>query len=309
MSAPMLPRDASPAATSDLFNVLFDGPDVRTEVVSTGRLRPVGERPSLNEYTRQLWQRRHFLVAEARAKVTAGTRETLLGTAWLILKPVLDGLTYYLVFGLLLQTDRGIRNFLGYLVIGVFMFSFTSRCVTGGAQSIATGRNMIRAFAFPRASLPIAVILRELINMVWVFLAMIVLIYSLPEPEITTWRVTLVPLIFALQVIFCTGLALLLARWTAAVPDVKVIVQFAMRLWLYGSAVFFSYDRFLSHPTVLNLMEANPMFRVLDMTRDCMLYGVTPDTTSWLVLGSWAFGMLAVGYVVFWRAEESYGRA
>lgn len=309
MPAPLLPRDASPAATDDLFNVLFDGPDVRTEVVSTGRLRPVGERPKLSEYTRQLWQRRHFLVAEARAKVTAGTRQTILGTAWLILKPVLDGITYFLIFGLLLETSKGISNFLGYLVIGVFMFSFTSRCVTGGAQSIASGRNMIRAFTFPRASLPIAVVLRELINMAWVFLAMFALIFLLPEQEVITWRYLLVPVIFGLQVILCTGLALMLARWTAAVPDLKVIINFANRLWLYGSAVFFTYDRFDDKPMVQEFMEANPMFQVLDMTRDCLLYGATPDAASWTVLCSWSFGLLLVGYIVFWRAEETYGRA
>jgi teichoic acid transport system permease protein len=93
------------------------------------------------------------------------------------------------------------------------------------------------------------------------------------------------------------------------VPDLNQLISFAMRLWLYGSAVFFSYDQFIDHPTALALMEANPMFMVLSMARDCLLYGVTPALASWLGLSAWAFGTLVVGFLFFYRGEESYGRA
>jgi len=293
----------------DLYSMLFAGPPSTTEVVSAGRLTRVGARPPLGVYLGQLWNRRHFLWAEARAKVTSGTRENLLGTLWLVLKPVLDGLTYFLIFGLLLKSSRGIENFIGYLIIGVFLFSFTTKAVTSGANSIKNGRNLIRAFAFPRASLPISVILRGMLDMIPVLGAMVVLLALMPPAEVFTWRVALVPAVLALQVLFTTGLALLLARCVAVVPDLNQLISFAMRLWLYGSAVFFSYDQFIDHPTALALMEANPMFMVLSMARDCLLYGVTPALSSWLGLSAWAVGTLVVGFLFFYRGEESYGRA
>ncbi|WP_409141980.1 ABC transporter permease [Cellulosimicrobium sp. RS] len=293
----------------DLYSMLFAGPPSTTEVVSAGRLTRVGARPPLGVYLGQLWNRRHFLWAEARAKVTSGTRENLLGTVWLVLKPVLDGLTYFLIFGLLLKSSRGIDNFIGYLIIGVFLFSFTTKAVTGGANSIRNGRNLIRAFSFPRASLPISVILRGMLDMIPVLGAMVVLLAVMPPAEVFTWRVVLVPGVLALQVLFTTGLALLLARCVAVVPDLNQLISFGMRLWLYGSAVFFSYDQFIDHPTALALMEANPMFMVLSMVRDCLLYGVTPALSSWLGLGAWAVGTLVVGFLFFYHGEESYGRA
>ncbi len=293
----------------DLYSMLFAGPPSTTEVVSAGRLTRVGARPPLGVYLGQLWNRRHFLWAEARAKVTSGTRENLLGTVWLVLKPVLDGLTYFLIFGLLLQSSRGIDNFLGYLIVGVFLFSFTTKAVTAGANSIRGGRNLIRAFAFPRASLPISVILRGMLDMIPVLAAMVVILAVLPPAEVFTWRVALVPGVLALQVLFTTGLALFLARCVTVVPDLNQLISFAMRLWLYGSGVFFSYDQFIDHPTALALMEANPMFMVLSMSRDCLLYGVTPALSSWLGLGAWAVGTLVVGFLFFYQGEESYGRA
>ena len=298
----------TPIPALDFYSILFQSPEAHIEVISAGRLTRVGARPPLGKYLAQLWNRRYFLWADARAKVTSGTRETLLGTAWLVLKPILDGLTYFLIFGLLLKSSRGIENFLGYLIIGVFLFSFTTRCVTGGARSITSGRNLIRAFSFPRAALPISVVLREVLNLVPVLGAMVFILAVLPPGEVITWRALLVPAVLALQVVFCTGLALFLARAAAKIPDLNQLISFAMRLWLYGSAVFFSYDTFIDHPTVLSLMEANPMFMVLDMVRNCLLYGATPPASMWLALSAWAFGTLIVGFLFFWRGEESYGQ-
>ncbi|HET6270377.1 MAG TPA: ABC transporter permease, partial [Arthrobacter sp.] len=80
----------------------------------------MGARPGLLVYLVQLWNFREFIFYDARARVLNGTRRDRLGSLWLILTPMLNGLTYYVVFGLLLRTDRGIENFVGYLVVGVF---------------------------------------------------------------------------------------------------------------------------------------------------------------------------------------------
>jgi len=293
---------------ADLYAELFGNQASTLEVVSTGRLTQVGARPPIRAYLAQLWKRRHFLWAEARAKVTSGTRETLLRQAWLVLKPMLDGLAYYLIFGKVLGADTGIPNFLGYLVIGVFLFQFTTQCVTGGAKAIPSGRNLIRAFTFPRASLPISVVLRGVLNLIPTLVAMFVLLLVLPEPEHWTAAAALFPGVLALQVMFTTGLALLLARWAAALPDLNQLISVVMRFWLYGSAVFFSIERFEDYPWIVGIMEANPMYMVLDASRDTLLYGVVPEVSTWIGLGAWSFGLLIVGFLVFWRAEESYGR-
>lgn len=279
----------------------------RTEVVDGSQLGPVTQRPPLGEYVARLWERRHFIRADARAKVVAGSRGTLLGTAWLVLRPIMDATVYLVIFGLVLRSDQGIENFLGYLVIGTFMFQFTVRCLSAGAQSLIGGKAVMKAFAFPRAALPVAVVVRETLSYVPVLVSMVVVLLLLPEPPVLSWRWVLVPLVVALQVLMGLGLALLVARPTARVPDLQHLIGFFSRFWLYGSAVFFSYERFIDHPTVLEVVQLNPMFRVLEITRDCLLYGVTPSATAWLILGAWSVGLALVGLLVFWRGEERYG--
>jgi len=281
--------------------------ETRTEVVDGSQLGPVTVRPPLGEYLAKLWERRHFIRADARAKVVAGSRGTLLGTAWLVLRPVLDAAVYLVIFGLVLNSDRGIENFLGYLVIGTFMFQFTVRCLTAGAMSLLGGKALMKAFAFPRAALPVSTVVRETMSYVPVLATMVVVLFLLPEPPVVSWRWVLVPLVVALQVLMGLGLALLVARPTARVPDLQHIIGFFSRFWLYGSAVFFSYERFIKHPVALEAIQLNPMFRVLEITRDCLLYGVTPEADAWIILSAWSVGLVLVGMVVFWRGEERYG--
>jgi teichoic acid transport system permease protein len=291
------------------YSALFDASPTTTKLVTLGNLSRVGARPPLGQYVRLLWARRYFLWADARAKVTSGTRQSLLGQAWLILDPLINGAVYYLVFGLLMKNARGIENFLGYLLIGVFLFQFTTASINGGARSVQTGKNLIRAFTFPRAALPISVVLRNLLNLGPTLVVLGALIYFIPPVEEYTWRIALVPAVLVLQVMFTTGLSLLVARWAAALPDVANLIRMSMRIWLYASAVFFSFDTLLEdRPDIQMVLEANPMFIVLDIVRDCVLYATTPDPMRWVWLGGWAVGTLLIGFITFWQAEESYGR-
>lgn len=291
----------------------------RVITVPTDGLTRVLSRPPLGEYLRRLWERRFFIAADAKARVEAGTRSNLLGKVWLVLNPILDATVYFMIFGMLLNSSKGIPNFIGYLVIGVFLFSFTTRCLTGGARSIASGRPLIRAFSFPRASIPVATVTRETLQFIPVLATMLALVLVMPwlmpllnpeadpiEPHVT-WRWLLLPVVLILQLAMNLGLAFLAARLCSRIPDFVQLIGIFCRFWLYASAVFFSEARFASIPWMESVMHLNPMFQVLDITRDALLYGVTPEASSWVVLSAWAVGLLVVGSVVFWRGEESYG--
>jgi teichoic acid transport system permease protein len=284
------------------------GTTAQVEVsVPTDGLRDLYRRPPLADYLRQLWDRRHFIRADAHARVAGSTRGTVLGRTWLVLNPVLDGAAYFLIFGVLLQTSRGIPNFLGYLVVGVFLFRFTARCLTAGSQSLIAGRGLVRGFRFPRAALPVSAVYRETVSMVPVLAVMVLLVLGIPPLEQVTWRWLLLPAVLGLQLVFNLGLALTVARMTAQLPDVGQLVAFASRIWLYASGVFFAFDRFVDHPTLVRVLELNPLFVVLDMSRDLLLYATTPEATSWLLLAAWAGASLAGGLVFLWRRQDRYG--
>ena len=113
----------------------------RAVPIDMDQLQRVGARPRFLDYLVQLWDFREFIFYDARARVQSGTRRDKLGSAWLILNPLFSGMTYYVIFGLLLGTGKGIPNFLGYLVIGIFMYQITAGAITSGARSIQQNRS------------------------------------------------------------------------------------------------------------------------------------------------------------------------
>ncbi|AZT96043.1 ABC transporter permease [Brevibacterium aurantiacum] len=277
--------------------------------VSSEGLVPVGRRTNLRSYIAALWNRRHFIIAESRAKMSSSTRKNLLGYGWLFLNPLLSVLAFWFIFGFILQTSRGIDNFIGFLVVGVFFFGYTGKCMTGGTGSIRSGASMIKGFQFPRAALPISTVVRNFLDFMPTLLVMVIVLAIVPPLEVITWRVVLVIPVIILQTIFNVGLACFLARLGHKIPDLTNFMSIASRFWLYGSGVFFSIeDRLDNHPALLEAMQYNPMHAYLTLVRNSLLYGVDTDPKMWIVGTVWAFGLLIVGFLFFWRGEENYGR-
>lgn len=287
---------------------IADTADEEFAPVTLWRLSPVSVRPPLGEYIHQLWQRRHFIMADARAKAFQTSRGTILGRIWLVLQPFLDSSIYLMVFGILLQTSRGIDNFVAYLVLGVNFFGLLQRALTSGGSIMQGSHNLLRAFSFPRASVVISWSLRTLMDFVPTVLATMVFIVAMPPHVLpgATWLIF--PAVLALGWLFSLGLALLTASLTARLPDLKFIWPLFGRFWFYGSGVFFSIDRFQAHPTVVSVMGANPGYHFLKMSRDVLVYATLPTADDWLYMSVWALVTLIVGFIIFWSHEESYGR-
>ncbi|MDO5503887.1 MAG: ABC transporter permease [Actinomycetia bacterium] len=283
--------------------------NMREVAVPRAGLGRVGARPTLARYFRRLWDCRGYLVYDARLSLGTRNRQNALGNVWLVLTPLLNGITYFIVFGLLLGTSRGVDNFIAFLTVGVFMFSFTSRTVSAGARSLTSNSTVVEAFNFPRIALPVSAMLKESLAYGITLITMIVFILVIPPLEVLSWRWVLLIPVVALQIILVTGVTLLLAPLVARFRDAAQLLPFTLRLWMYGSGVFYSFQRFDNVPWLVDLLTLNPMHLVLDISRNSLIYGVTPSAQDWLLLSAWSFGLLLLGILVFWKGDESHGRA
>ncbi|WP_229568959.1 ABC transporter permease [Kocuria rhizophila] len=269
-------------------------------------MQAVGARPPLGDYLRDLWGSRHFIWYDARVRLAVSQDHTLLGKAWIVLNPVLLGLTFYLIFGLLLRTGQGIDNFVAFIVLGLTMFTYSTRSVVSGARSMASGKALVRGFMFPRAALTLSIVVRDALTQLYAVAAILVFLLIVPPLEPVSWTWLLLLPVIALQTVFNWGLGMLLAPAVHRIPDLANVLSFAMRLWLYASGIFYDPSRFVDDPRVLALFHANPLYQVLSMSRDLVLRAQLPHWSSWAVLGGAAVVLLEVGFLVFWWNEESY---
>jgi teichoic acid transport system permease protein len=281
------------------------------ELAAAHGLTISGQRPELSAYTRQLWARRHFIFSFATARLTAMYTAARLGQIWQVMTPLLNAAVYYLIFGLLLGTNRGIPNFIAYLCTGVFVFQFTQSAVLAGTRSIADNLGLIRALHFPRACLPIAFTVIQLQQLIFSMGVLAVIVLVTGEP--LSWRWLLVFPVLLLQSTFNAGLALFMARIGAKTTDMAQLMPFVLRTWMYLSGVFWSVSSFTTHApgwvsTVLNL---NPALIFNDLMRYALMRSVPASLLPrhvWPVAVAWSLLVGLAGYVFFWRAEQEYGR-
>jgi teichoic acid transport system permease protein len=284
-----------------------DGQDLRTLADEWG-LTSSSARQPIRAYIRELWTRRDFIIAMGSGRKSAQYRDTSLGRLWQVLGPILNAIVYYFIFGVLLQTSRGVENYPAFLIIGVFTFTYTQRVVTGGTKAIANNRNIIRAIHFPRAVMPLSVIVQE-VQQQLVSLGILAVIVLLTGEPITLLWLGVVPVVL-MQTVFNVGLCMLVARWTAASRDVAQLVPFVMQTWRYLSGVMFSIPVFTAdlEPWVEKVLYLNPMTQYIELMRACLLQGYEIPVLLWAFAGGWALVTLVVGFVVFYRAEETYSR-
>ncbi|WP_226985977.1 ABC transporter permease [Brachybacterium sp. FME24] len=305
---------AAPEVPAPLERV-FDQASVDRAARENG-LDQVGVRPRLVPYLKDLWTRRAFIKVLAISKAYAENQNTYLGQLWALFSPILNATVYVIIFGFILKVGReGIENTIAFIVVGVFMFRFFERSVMAGAHSVNKNMNLVRSVQFPRAVLPIAGVLAELTVLGPALVVMCVISYFsgfLPiagTVTIDAYWLLLFPAV-GLMWIFSTGCAFLVARWVAITPDLDNLLPHIMRVLMYSSGVIFSIDRYLGQFSWGWIVEYQPVAVYLYLVRSALLNepAYPPDGTMWLLGVGWAAVFALVGFVVFWRGEERYGR-
>jgi len=304
-------------------------------------LRPSSERPSLVSYLQKVWDRRHFIVSYATARNVSMYTEARLGQLWQVLTPLLNSAVYYLIFGILFKANRGISNYIAYLVIGVFIFAFTERSIVVGSTVIRANITLIRALHFPRACLPLAYVMVEFQQLLLSMIVMFAIVLGTGEP-LTWYWLLLVPALL-MQATFNMGAALIMARLGAGAQDISQLVPFLLRVWRYFCGVMYSIA---SLPASLpewakNVLSFNPAAVYISLTRDAIMATFREDAPGakpyhaaqcavftarkipalqaychpdfgtgelWLAGAGWAVVILVLGVIFFWQAETRYGR-
>ncbi|GAA2133354.1 ABC transporter permease [Kitasatospora kazusensis] len=287
-----------------------------------------GKRPGLVEYVRQLWQRRHFILAFATARLVAQYTTAKLGQLWQVLTPLLNCAVFYLVFGVILKSRDGIPVYIAWLCVGVFVFQFSQSAIQAGTRSISDNLGLIRALHFPRACMPVAFTVIQLQQLLISMVVLVVIVLANGITPGVTWLLLIPALI--LQSLFNTGLALIMARIGAKTSDISQLMPFVLRTWMYLSGVMYSIQTQInSAPHIVKTIAAlNPASVYMDLMR----YAFMPqsfskkaypghkvnghDTAHWLTLphhiwmiaAAWAVVAFAFGFVFFWKSEEEYGR-
>jgi teichoic acid transport system permease protein len=268
-------------------------------------LTNVGERQYVEEYLQDVWDRREFAVAVPMGQLRAQHMNTLLGNLWHVLNPLMMMGIYYVLFGVILGTSRGIPHFVAFLAVGVFTFHYTQRSVSVASGAVFSNQGLIRAIYFPRSILPISTVIGQTVAFLPAIITMLVVTILngvFPRPA---WLL-LIPL-FIVQGIFNLGAAFIVARLGDAYQDFTQILPHFFRILIYMSGAMYSVDRFIHNELTRHLFELNPLYSFISLARGAVL-GLPTTYGEYISVFVWSFGLLIGGFIYFRAGEHGYGR-
>lgn len=257
-------------------------------------------------YLRRVWSRRSYIWYVALQELRARQVNNVLGNLWHLLNPALTIGVYYVIFGLLLKTTRGVDNFILFLTVGLFVFQAIQKATTDGAKAIVSNAGVIRSIQFPRAVLPATSTVTEMIGSLSTFGLMYAILLVGGERPRWTWL--LFPILLAVLFMFNLGAAMIAARLTTHFRDTTQILPFFFRLLLYASGVIYNVDAYVENNPGANLLfTLNPAYCFITTARWMMLGN---DFKMSVVVSAvtWSFAILTIGFLWFRNGEGQYGR-
>jgi homopolymeric O-antigen transport system permease protein len=203
--------------------------------------------------------------------VTVLYKQTILGFAWAIIRPLFSMVVFSVVFGRLTKMPTDGIPYPIFSYAALVPWTYFSTAMTNATQSLIGNANMITKVYFPRLFIPLTPVFSGLIDFAisFLFLGVLMLYYSIFPSS----HVLLLPLLLILLVLTVSGIALWLSALAIQYRDVKYAVQFFSQILMYAAPVVWPVSLI---PAKFRLLYGcYPMAAVIEGFRSCLL-GKTP---------------------------------
>ena len=256
--------------------------------------------PPLGSYLREMWKRREFAIELARTQLRAQHANTLFGQLWLLLNPIMLGVVYYVLVTIIRGGSRG-PDFFAHLLGGLFAYYFVNWSLSGGVKSVVSGGRLILNTAFPRVLLPLASVQSALRRFLPALIPYFLIHAAVGLPF--TWNLLYFVPVFVILLMVAAGGAMIVATAQVYFRDLKNVLPYGLRMWMYASPVIWYAD---DVPDAYDwLLTVNPLAPTLTIWSS-IREGHAPELHHFLLGGAWGIAFLVVGWVLFTSREREF---
>lgn len=188
---------------------------------------------------KELWQKKELLYFFVWRDIKVKYRQTYLGILWAVLQPVCMMGIFYLIFsrGLHVQIDN--VSYIVYTFSGLILWGLLSAGISNSSESMISNASMLRKIYFPRLIIPLSALLVGLIDFIFGFIALLLLLLFAHQPVSWTF-IYCFPLGILMALISSFGIGSLLAALNVKYRDFRYILPFAMQLLFFSSQIVYS---------------------------------------------------------------------
>jgi lipopolysaccharide transport system permease protein len=222
------------------------------------------------QYWKDLWNYRELFYFLAWRDIKVRYKQTVIGVAWALVRPVLTMIVFSIIFGRLagLPSEEGVPYPI-MVYAALLPWQFFSQSLSESSNSLIGNVNLISKVYMPRMILPassVAVNLVDFLISFGIFIVLMVFYRFVPD-----WRIITLPLFLFMAFITAYGCSLWLGALNVRYRDFRYIVPFIVQFGLYVSPVGFSSSVVPEQWRLL--YSLNPMVGVIDGFRWAILGG------------------------------------
>ena len=256
-------------------------------------------------YLKDLWYYRGLLITLTWRDLKVRYKQTLIGVAWAVLKPLLTIFIFSFVFGKIATLpSEGDLPYEILVMMGVLPWQFFNNAVSESSNSIVGSEKIISKVYFPRLIIPTSSILTSVVDFIIsliIFLFFLIFFGYLPSGNIV-W----LPFFFILLTIFSGGIGYFFSAINVKYRDFRYALPFLLQLGLFASPIGFSSK--IIPDSIKFFYELNPLVGIINGFRWCIggtetiLFPTQSLVTSIIV----SIITFFLGFYVFRRMEKTF---
>ncbi len=258
---------------------------------------------SLLAHLRELISHRELLFLVTYREIKVRYKQTLLGALWAILQPFSLMLVFTLFFSLFYQMPSDGIPYPIFAYAALLPWTFFATALSFAVPSLITNSYIITKIYFPREIVPLSSVLAALVDFGFaalVFVAMLAYYRIAP-----TWNVLYVVPLLAVQLIFTTGLCLLLSAFTVLYRDVRFTIPLLIQIWMFSTPILYPVSIVPDSLRVF-YMTLNPMAVVIDGYRRALVQGQAPELLYLANTAVVSVALLWLSYKYFKHLEREF---
>jgi lipopolysaccharide transport system permease protein len=252
------------------------------------------------QYWRDLWRYRELFYFLAWRDFLIRYKQTVVGVAWSLVRPVLTMLVLTVVVKVGKLPTGGVAGPL-FVFSAMLPWQFFSTALSESGSSLVTNANLISKIYFPRLVVPTSSVIVCFADFLIsaVFLVALMAYYHFVPPV----QVLLLPLL----VVMVLGASLGTGLWFAALMvqhrDIRFIVPFIVQFGVYASPVVLKTSLVPEKWGLKFFYSLNPMVGVIDGFRWCLLGG--ENVIYWPGFGASLFVVILLMVTGLWYFRKT----
>lgn len=248
----------------------------------------------------QYW--RHFqdlLIEFTKRDIKQRYKQSVLGYAWVIINPFAQMIVMAIVFSIIIRIPSLGIPYPLFLYAGLLPWLFFSQSLVTSVNVLIEHAALIKKIAFPREVLVLSTVLAKLVDfgLAGIIMVAFLLYYQIPF----SWTWLWFPVLLFFQIVFTTGLSLLVSALNLFYRDIQHLLSLIILLWMYLTPVIYSLA--IVPEKYQLVFRLNPMAILIEQYRNILFFQHVPTLFGMIYLTLASSLTLMIGIFVFKKLE------